>query len=174
MKTKHWFKYMLFFICFVIIIEYLLYFHYLPIYKPTSYICETTLPTSENPFDDNIEYQIFKIWDLINDIRSEQNLISLDINEELNKFAEIRAKECSEYWSHVRPNGEMGVNLISDSKWRGENLARNYYVADKIVDAWVNSPTHYDNLIFEEFTQCGICCYKNEFGENYWCILFSS
>ncbi len=105
----------------------------------------------------------------INGLRESQGVGDLSIDSTLNTYAATRAAEASTTWSHTRPNGSQGVDMIPSNKWRGENLS--YYVvhddfgytsgeqeeaADVMFDNLVASPTHYDNMVFESFTKIGI------------------
>lgn len=70
----------------------------------------------------------------------------------------IRTKECEEYWSHTRPNGEAWHNLyynnpkIKDIKLIGENLGKNFSTAQIIVEALMNSECHRNNILNPNFT----------------------
>ena len=89
----------------------------------------------------------------------------------LNYIACIRAQEVSYCWSHTRPNGGRGIDLIDTSKYRGENLAKtviyNYtgsiedisMVAQRIVDNWANSSSHYSNMINANYRYVGVSTY---------------
>ena len=104
----------------------------------------------------------------INALRASQGLAALTIDPSLTSIAEIRADEASVKWSHTRPNGAQGVDMISSDKWRGENLSYVNYPgytgsadeqnesADIMFDSLVASPTHYDNMVFDQFTKIGI------------------
>jgi uncharacterized protein YkwD len=70
----------------------------------------------------------------------------------------LRAKECEEYWSHTRPNGEAWHNLyysnpkIKDIKLIGENLGKSFSTAQIIVEALMNSEAHRNNILNPKFT----------------------
>ena len=55
--------------------------------------------------------------------------------------------------------------MIPPDKWRGENLSyvtgtEDVAEASKIMfDNLVASPTHYDNMVFNQFTKIGISSY---------------
>lgn len=155
----------------MIIIIYKLQFH--PRFQEITITYNEMLPASGNPLEFNPEVEVHKLLDDVNDERRAEGLSELQFNEELNEYAAIRAEECNTLWSHTRPNGEMGYELISDDKWRGENLAKNYDHADDVIEAWMDSPSHKDNILFEEFDECGIAYYQTRTSQNYWCILFS-
>ena len=98
----------------------------------------------------------------INDLRESLGLKALKIDSSLISIANIRSDEAAEEWSHTRPNGEQGVEMIPADRWRGENLSNVTDTEDAseaarvMFDSLVESPDHYDNMVFEEFTRIGI------------------
>lgn len=112
---------------------------------------------------------------LINSIRPNH----LAVNGTLNSFASTRAKEASVKWSHTRPNGTRGVNMIDSSKYRGENLAKTVAydfggtdqeinaIATRLFNNWKNSSSHYQNMTYDQFTQIGLKTYVVVEGNKY-------
>ena len=104
----------------------------------------------------------------INGLRESQGVGDLSIDATLNSYAAIRSEEAATKWSHTRPNGAQGCDMIPANKWRGENLSYVTYpefgytqaeqmaAADVMFDNLVASPTHYDNMVFGSFTKIGI------------------
>ncbi len=101
----------------------------------------------------------------INQLRASRGVGPLTIDSSLVTIANVRSQEASVKWSHTRPDGTQGADMIAANKWRGENLS---YVtgtedvgeASKIMfDNLVASPTHYDNMVFNQFTRIGISTY---------------
>lgn len=101
----------------------------------------------------------------INELRASNGVKALTLDRDLISVANIRSQEASSNWSHTRPNGEQGVELISSDKWRGENLSRIKGTEDPakaasvMFEDLVASPAHYDNMVFGEFTKIGISSY---------------
>ncbi len=108
----------------------------------------------------------------INNLRTQRGLSALVLDESLTDIAETRANEASFKWSHQRPNGEQGTDMISNDKWRGENLSYVNYsnysgtsseqeiVADVMFQNLCNSQAHLDNMVFSEYTKIGIASYE--------------
>lgn len=104
----------------------------------------------------------------INELRESQKLEELEIDSSLVEISKVRAIEATSFWSHTRPNGEDSLKMLPKDKWAGENLS--YVVLDcfnysneeidNIVDIMFkelcDSPTHYDNMVFNEFKTIGI------------------
>ncbi len=121
---------------------------------------EPIVQTTENPDSEIVQ--------LVNNIRTKNKLIPLEISSDLCVLAEIRAKEASELWSHTRPDGTKVDSLAEEcgvTNWSviGENLAKHTMgcASNVVVDAWVNSQSHYDNLINSKFRKCGIGEYRS-------------
>ncbi len=109
-----------------------------------------------------------KLLSEINSLRASKGLGELKMDSTLVSIAGTRSEEASEKWSHERPNGEQGIDMIDRTRWRGENLSYVVYpgyegsekeqdkVVEKMFDSLVASPTHYDNMVFGNFTKIGI------------------
>ena len=106
---------------------------------------------------------------MMNAVRESAGLEALIMDADLQDIAEIRAVECSERFSHIRPNGKAWYTVSSLTN--GENLAhaRNYtqQQPENVVYAWTLSPKHYANLVRSSFTTVGIAYYSNENGETF-------
>ena len=57
------------------------------------------------------------------------------------------------------PDGTTPWNFILNAKYQyeyaGENLARNFLFSNGVVDAWMNSKTHKENILRKEYTEVG-------------------
>ncbi|WP_029231869.1 CAP domain-containing protein [Butyrivibrio sp. VCB2006] len=106
---------------------------------------------------------------MMNAVRESAGLEALTIDEDLQDIAEIRAVECSQKFSHIRPNGKAWYT-VSDLT-NGENLAhaRNYnqQKPENVVYAWTLSSKHYANLVRNSFTSVGIAYYVGDNGDTY-------
>lgn len=99
----------------------------------------------------------------VNTLRESKGLEPLALDTELSEYAAIRAQEASTSWTHVRPDGTQGCDMISANKWRGENLSYIKYTkfgfsiteqqqaASIMYNNLVASPTHYDNMVFGNY-----------------------
>ena len=103
---------------------------------------------------------------LVNEERAEAGLDPLTWDSNLETVASVRANEISEKFSHTRPNGKQWYTVNSKIQG-GENLAFGYDNAEDVIDAWMNSPTHRDNILYDEFEKCAISIYE-ENGTYYW------
>ncbi len=102
-----------------------------------------------------------KLYELTNEERAKQKIPPLQYNEDLATAAQLKAKNMFEknYWSHYGPAGETPWQFILESgyqyEYAGENLAKNFLFSDGIVEAWMDSPTHKENLLRDDYTEVG-------------------
>lgn len=93
--------------------------------------------------------------------RHVNGLKPLKLNTELSHAAELKAKDmlAKNYWAHVSPDGTTPWVFIKEAgytyMYAGENLARGYDTSASVVDAWMHSPTHRDNLLSPHYTDIG-------------------
>lgn len=91
-----------------------------------------------------------------NELRAEKGLPPLRYDENLSAYAQFRASELKESFSHVRPNGQsykVGMNI---GRAVGENIAAGKATADETIVQFRNSPKHYDTILYDQFTKIGM------------------
>ncbi len=104
---------------------------------------------------------IDKLYQLTNDVRQKNNLSNLGYNEKLSAAAYKKAQDmfAKNYWAHYAPDGATPWDFILASgyqyEYAGENLAKNFLFSQGVVDAWMNSPTHRENLLRKDYTEIG-------------------
>ncbi len=102
-----------------------------------------------------------KLLELTNKERVKMNLQPLQYNEKLADAAKGKAENMfsKNYWSHYGPAGETPWEFILGSgyqyEYAGENLAKNFLFSDGIVEAWMDSETHKENILRSEYTDVG-------------------
>lgn len=102
-----------------------------------------------------------KLYQLTNEKRIQNNLPQLIYSEKLSKAAEQKAIDMfnKNYWSHFSPTGETPWRFLESQDYQyefaGENLAKNFLFSDNVVDAWMASSTHKENILRKEFTEVG-------------------
>lgn len=105
---------------------------------------------------------IEKIVEETNKERAKKGLSQLKISNSLNEAAVLKAKNMFEenYWAHFSPSGKDPWGFILGSGYKfsyaGENLARNFYTSEEVVKAWMNSPSHRENLLNANYQDIGI------------------
>lgn len=99
---------------------------------------------------------------LTNVKRIEAGLNPLSFNQTLASAAYTKGRDMidRDYWAHVAPDGTQPWSFFSRFGYRyryaGENLARDFSSASAAVDAWMNSPSHRDNMLNAKYKEIGI------------------
>lgn len=105
------------------------------------------------------------VTDIINFTNAERQKSGapqLKISEKLSKAAQEKAQDmfAKNYWAHYGPNGEKPWDFMKKSGYSyqaaGENLARDFQESNAVVTAWVNSPSHRENLLNKNYQEIGL------------------
>lgn len=97
-----------------------------------------------------------------NEQRASAGLKPLAYNEKLADAARRKASNMfsENYWSHNSPSGkspwtwfkEAGYNYV----FAGENLAKDFGDTSRMMNAWMASPTHKENIVNPKYTEIGL------------------
>lgn len=125
--------------------------------------------TDKNGESNDVNYDLVEseILRLLNELRSEQGLNTLEPNEALRQAGNVRAQETEELFSHTRPDGRDAFTVFDDGitynyQIVGENLGMaTYYLeeeemAELLFNGWVESEGHYENMIRPDYEEIGI------------------
>lgn len=99
---------------------------------------------------------------LTNEKRAQAGLSLLTLNGTLSNAALSKGNDMitKDYWAHVAPDGTQPWSFITNVgykyRYAGENLARDFSNASSAVDAWMNSPTHRENILNPKYKEIGI------------------
>jgi hypothetical protein len=97
-----------------------------------------------------------------NAARAEGSLPPLTHNALLSQAAAAKAAHMfqNNYWAHVAPDGTTPWNFIKKAGYSytvaGENLARDFGDNSSMMAAWMNSPTHRENIMHETYSEIGV------------------
>lgn len=112
---------------------------------------------------------------LTNSERIEAGVLSVELDETLCKAAQKRAEEIAMVPSHTRPDGRATYTVLDDygvsyRVW-GENIAGGQTTAEEVHHAWMNSPSHRENILCAGYSKIGVGYYTVN-GMTYWCTLY--
>ncbi|MCX6730882.1 MAG: CAP domain-containing protein [Candidatus Roizmanbacteria bacterium] len=119
------------------------------------------VPSFSNVLGVATDISIPKLLTLTNEERTKLNLPILQSNSQLTLAAEKKAADMfkKDYWSHFAPDGGSPWDFIKQSgyqyEYAGENLAKNFLYSKNVVDAWMSSPTHKENIIKKDYVEVG-------------------
>lgn len=100
--------------------------------------------------------------DLANGDRTAESLGTLTINPKLVAAAQAKADDMAtySYFAHVSPQGADPWHWFEVAgytfAYAGENLAVDFSDSSDVERAWMNSPTHRENILDPHFTEIGI------------------
>lgn len=103
-----------------------------------------------------------EVVNLTNQRRIAAGLSPLTLNANLSNAAQLKGSDMidRDYWAHVSPDGTQPWSFFKrvgyGYRYAGENLARDFSSASAAVDAWMNSPTHRDNILNPKYKEIGI------------------
>lgn len=103
-----------------------------------------------------------EVVSLTNQKRAEAGLSELSVNPVLSQAAKAKGEHmlANDYWAHTAPDGTEPWAFFTNSGYRyryaGENLARDFTNPTSVVEAWMASPTHRDNLLSNRYDEIGI------------------
>jgi len=89
--------------------------------------------------------------------RSKRNLVILEDSTELSAIAERKCKDMAtrQYQAHQDPDGKYIWDYAPKGFKYGENLAGSYYSSNEVMQSWINSPTHLENIVDPMFKEIG-------------------
>ena len=136
-------------------------------------------PSNLNAIDKNAAYTYssseIETMALINDYR-----VSVGLNPlKQNDYISLKAEEHNEQMITTNVVSHDGFvarseNIMSvlGAKKVAENIAYNYSTSQAALNAWLNSPTHKENLV-GDFTHFGISIRLNAEGKKYYTNIFA-
>ncbi|OGK64738.1 hypothetical protein A2313_01945 [Candidatus Roizmanbacteria bacterium RIFOXYB2_FULL_41_10] len=117
-------------------------------------------------YDSNILGVAFNITaeELLNATNAERlkyDLPPLQSNDLLMQAASAKANDVftKNYWAHYAPDGTSPWFFFQQAGYQyvfaGENLAKDFTDSQSVVNAWMNSPTHRDNILKADYQDIG-------------------
>jgi|GEM_PF-1140479 len=111
---------------------------------------------------------IGQVRDLVNAQRAQHGLVPVTMEPRLTNAAASYARTLSDYnwFSHVGPDGSTLVSRVEAAGFPfnvqiGEVLAwgTQSWLAPGLVQAWMNSPAHREEILDPAYTRAGVSCY---------------
>lgn len=135
-------------------------------------------PTSNQPqvpSTDEITAMEQEVIRLVNEERSKVGLTALKSNTKLSSVARLKSQDMrtNNYFSHTSPTYGSPFEMIKQFgvsySYAGENIAKGQTSAKAVVDAWMNSTGHRENILNSNYTEIGVGLDKNGY---YWTQMF--
>ncbi|NJM70130.1 MAG: hypothetical protein HC862_07785 [Scytonema sp. RU_4_4] len=116
-----------------------------------------------------------QVLELTNEERAKNGLSPLKANDELNYAADTYAEEMSQrgVLSHTGEDGsqpwDRAETVGYEAQTMGENIAAGQTTPEQVVQDWMNSSGHRENILNPEYTELGV-----GFHDGYWVQDFGS
>ena len=133
---------------------------------------ETQKETASKSFFDRAKAE--EAFQKANEVRVSHGIPAMVWEESLYSLACDRAKEIVTQFSHERLDGTyVGEVLLEQmgASGCGENIASNYQSITNLINGWMASEGHRENLLNESFHAGAMGCYYHN-GNYYWVHLF--
>ena len=98
----------------------------------------------------------------VNEMRQDDGLPSLAVNQNLKNAAQAKAEDMAAlgYFSHNTPDGRTPWQFMEgagyDFSYAGENLAVDFFDVNTVTEAWMQSEGHRENILNVDFTETGV------------------
>ncbi|MGD1871801.1 MAG: CAP domain-containing protein [Mastigocoleus sp.] len=108
------------------------------------------------------------VVNLTNEKRHEAGLESLTLNTQLSSISQAHSQDMAlnDFFDHTSSNGnssvERAINQGYSKPYIGENIAAGYSSAEELVESWMQSPTHRENILNPYYQEIGIGFYYLE------------
>ncbi len=116
------------------------------------------------------DIRVEELLSTVNTRRTEAGLAALTLDQRLSRAAALKAQDmfAKNYWAHNSTDGKTPWEFITASGYRyrvaGENLAKNFSVSSAVVDAWMASPTHRENIMRGDYKDIGFAVVNGVLG----------
>ena len=118
-----------------------------------------------------------EVLELTNAERAKQGLSPLTLDTELSKVARIKSQDMKDknYFSHTSPTYGSPFDMMKQFgisySAAAENIAQGQTTPEQVVQAWMNSQGHRENILNASYTHIGIGYVADG---NYWTQMFIS
>ncbi|MBD7936228.1 sporulation protein [Cytobacillus sp. Sa5YUA1] len=142
--------------------------------QPEQEVAEETQAPSEEASSEVSAYEQ-QVLDLTNKERANAGLPALELDVELSNVAREKSRDMQAkgYFDHNSPTygspfdmmKQFGISYTS----AGENIAQGQQTPEEVVQAWMNSQGHRENILNSSYTHLGVGYVENG---NYWTQMF--
>lgn len=107
--------------------------------------------------------------EMTNQERQEVGVSSLKLDQKLEGAAYLKAQDMMEkdYFAHQSPTGREPWDWLKEVdynyRYAGENLAIGFLDSEEVVKAWIESPSHRENILNPNFQEMGIAVLRGNF-----------
>ncbi len=136
-------------------------------------ITESTTETSISTETNKYQSEIYEVFELTNTERAKNGLNLLELDNNLIKSAQGHAEDMynNSYFSHTSLDGRtLSDRILKYSKefnFMGENIAKGQNSPKSVIDSWMASQGHRENILNPNYKKIGIGYYKGYWVQNF-------
>lgn len=126
-------------------------------------VCKDSAVATVETYDQlppNVTEQEWEVLRIVNEERVSRNKLPLTTFSGLQTIAHLRSQEIVEYFSHTRPNGNQWHTAFSENglsySYAGENIAAGQTTPASVMQSWMNSQGHRENILSDDFMHVGV------------------
>jgi uncharacterized YkwD family protein len=114
-----------------------------------------------------------QVLDIVNQERKKEGLPALTMNSELSKMAMAKAQDMynNNYFDHQSPTYGSPFDMMKSFgityNTAGENIAKGQSSPTEVMNQWMNSPGHRQNIMDKSFTKIGVAYYNSEWVQEF-------
>jgi uncharacterized YkwD family protein/spore coat assembly protein SafA len=130
------------------------------------------------PNIDNVKNVEEEVLSLVNQERSKIGLRPLEMDWELSRVARMKSQDMAQknYFSHTSPTygspfdmmKQFGINF----RTAGENIASGQRTPKEVMESWMNSQGHRENILKPDYTHLGVGYYQGGSYGHMWTQMF--
>lgn len=115
-----------------------------------------------------------QVVDLVNKERAQAGLAPLQLDADLSNVARYKSADMrdNQYFDHQSPTYgspfEMMQQFGIEYRYAGENIAAGQMSPEAVMNAWMNSPGHRQNIMNPNFTHIGVGYVSGGGYQHYW------
>lgn len=147
-------------------------------WKNSAYTVHEITGSAKKSDEPEYDETALEILELVNEYREEEGLPALKMDPVLYEAAQIRVEELYDSYSHTRPDDSKWATVLGEVDFNyafaGENIAYTegkLSVPETVMELWMNSPDHRDNILNNSGSLIGIGVFKHN-NKTYWVQLF--
>ncbi|TMW70300.1 CAP domain-containing protein [Alteribacter natronophilus] len=146
---------------------------------PSSDSAQQSRQTSEQTSSELSQFEQ-EVVRLTNEERTQRGLPELEIAEDVADVARDKSADMRDqgYFSHNSPTHGSPFDMMRsygvDYNAAGENIAAGQQTPEQVVDAWMNSQGHRDNILSSSYTEIGVGHVEGGQYGHYWTQMFIS
>lgn len=140
----------------------------------TIYIPGQKAPASEQGSTAGVLEWELQVVKLVNQERAKAGLSPLQLDKDLSHVARVKSADMrdNQYFAHDSPTYgspfEMMDRFGVSYRYAGENIAAGQRSPEAVMEAWMNSPGHRQNIMNPNYTHIGVGYVSGGSYQHYW------